>query len=82
MCDVKKQFTNALIKILEFKHKQTVEHSIRVMRISNNFSKYIRCNPDEIETLKYSAILHDIGKAVIPKQILEKKKDYLYRSLK
>ncbi|MDD3840243.1 MAG: HD domain-containing protein [Clostridia bacterium] len=51
----------------------TVYHCERVADLVIGYSKYYNLSPNLIKKLKYSAILHDIGKLIIPKRILLKK---------
>lgn len=61
-----------LVKLVEVKDKYTAEHCERVMDLAVKFAKHLNISGEQLKILKYSAILHDIGKIGISKEILEK----------
>ncbi len=62
----------ALSAAIDGKDKYTRGHSERVARISVAIGKQMSLPEDEIETLRISALLHDIGKIAIDDSILKK----------
>lgn len=71
--DIKLQQIQTLISRFKFVDCYTFSHSIRVMKYAVEFAKYMNYSNDDVKTLKYGSIIHDIGKIVIPKEILNKK---------
>lgn len=62
----------ALAAAIDGKDKYTRGHSERVSRISVAIGKRMGMGADELETLRMSALLHDIGKIAIDDAILKK----------
>jgi HD-GYP domain-containing protein (c-di-GMP phosphodiesterase class II) len=62
----------ALSAAIDGKDKYTRGHSERVARISVAIGKRLRMPDDELETLRISALLHDVGKIAIDDNILKK----------
>lgn len=58
------------LKLLKFKEKETYMHSIRVSRYSTKLAKKLGLNEDMIAIVWLSALLHDIGKLMVPNYIL------------
>lgn len=63
-----------LYLLLNIKDACTAAHSMRVMKLTVSFAKHNGYAVSQIKILKRSALLHDIGKLVIPKKILIKDK--------
>ncbi len=66
-------FVRALSITVDAKHPLTAGHSNRVTEYSMFLGKRIGLSEDELELLKYAALLHDIGKIGVPDAILTKK---------
>jgi len=66
-------FVRALSIAVDAKHPLTAGHSNRVTEYSLFLGRNIGLSDDELELLKYSALLHDIGKIGVPDAILTKK---------
>lgn len=66
-------FVRALSIAVDAKHPLTAGHSNRVTEYSLFLGQAIGLSEDELELLKYSALLHDIGKIGVPDAILTKK---------
>jgi len=64
-----------LTESIEAKDKITSGHSNRVLSLASLFIKPLKLNAKEEKILKFSAILHDIGKIGIPVSILNKKEE-------
>jgi HD-GYP domain len=62
----------ALAAAIDGKDKYTRGHSERVARISVAIGKQLALNKDDLETLRISALLHDVGKIAIDDSILKK----------
>lgn len=62
----------ALAAAIDGKDKYTRGHSERVARISVAIGKQLGLPEDELETLRISALLHDVGKIAIDDSILKK----------
>ena len=66
---------NAIINMLDLKSfsDYTYYHSVNVAVLSIVVGVSLRLNKNELYKLGLGALLHDIGKVFIPKEILEKK---------
>ncbi len=62
----------ALAAAIDGKDKYTRGHSERVARISVGIGKQLGMEAEELETLRISALLHDVGKIAIDDAILKK----------
>ena len=62
----------ALAEAIEKRDPYTGGHTKRVVNYSLAAAKYLSLSPNEIERLKFSAILHDIGKIGIEDKVLRK----------
>lgn len=62
----------ALAAAIDGKDKYTRGHSERVARISLAIGRQLNLSEDELETLRISALLHDVGKIAIDDSILKK----------
>ncbi|MGE3950077.1 MAG: HD domain-containing phosphohydrolase [Pyrinomonadaceae bacterium] len=62
----------ALAAAIDGKDKYTRGHSERVARISVGIGKELGLEAEELETLRISALLHDVGKIAIDDAILKK----------
>jgi HD-GYP domain-containing protein (c-di-GMP phosphodiesterase class II) len=62
----------ALAAAIDGKDKYTRGHSERVSRISVAVGQRLGMNAEEVETLRISALLHDVGKIAVNDQILNK----------
>lgn len=71
--DIKLQQIKTLVNRFQFVDNYTFAHSVRVMQYATGFANYMNYSKEDIKILKYGSILHDIGKIVVPKKILNKK---------
>ncbi|MFM9905295.1 MAG: HD domain-containing phosphohydrolase [Pyrinomonadaceae bacterium] len=62
----------ALAAAIDGKDKYTRGHSERVSRISVAIGKRMELDAEELETLRISALLHDVGKIAVDDAILKK----------
>nr|MBP7462367.1 HD domain-containing protein [Candidatus Delongbacteria bacterium] len=63
----------ALAEAVDKKDQFTHHHSRNVMRLSLILAQLFALSDEEMDTLRYAALLHDIGKIGIPEDILNKK---------
>lgn len=63
---------NRLLRNLQTKDHYTVSHSIAVSVIAAMIGKWLSFSPSELSELVTAAALHDVGKAKIPDEILNK----------
>jgi len=61
-----------ILKVLNEKDNYSESHSRTVSRISERLAKYANLNRHEIQEIKTAGLLHDIGKIIIPSEILNK----------
>ncbi|MCS7165275.1 MAG: HD domain-containing protein [Candidatus Calescibacterium sp.] len=66
-------FISLIVDLLEKKDRYTFDHSYRVALISYNISKQLNLDINDIDRIYKAAIIHDIGKIIIPDEILQKK---------
>ena len=62
----------ALTRSIDAKSRWTAGHSERVAQYVEAMGGVMHYDESTLTTLKYSAILHDIGKIAVPEQILDK----------
>ncbi|RME68032.1 MAG: HD domain-containing protein [Nitrospirae bacterium] len=62
----------AFVKVLESTSKWTAGHTERVTDIAVHIGMTMGLSHHQLETLKICALLHDIGKIAVPKDILDK----------
>lgn len=72
------KISEAFAMLIDSKSRFTYEHTKGISEIVGNFASYLGYNPIMVKKLVIAANLHDIGKFVIPSEILEKpgKLDY------
>lgn len=61
---------SSFLKIIEFKDRETKEHSIRVSRLATSIARELKLDKESINAIKYASYLHDLGKIFIPSEIL------------
>jgi HD-GYP domain-containing protein (c-di-GMP phosphodiesterase class II) len=61
-----------LSDVLEFEDEYTAQHSRSVVELVNAVADELGIAPDERQELEFAAMLHDVGKISIPKEILHK----------
>ena len=67
---MRKGIVEALLEVLERTDNFTLTHSYRVAQLAVPIGAAMHLSEDAIETLRVAALLHDLGKAFIPPQIL------------
>jgi putative nucleotidyltransferase with HDIG domain len=65
------QSTHLLWDYLQF-DPETAAHSWRVSQLATRLARHLNCSAGEIAVVRSAALLHDIGKALIPASILQK----------
>jgi HD-GYP domain-containing protein (c-di-GMP phosphodiesterase class II) len=62
----------SLANFLEMHDEYTQGHSINVADYSKQIAKEMKLSPDVVDEIYWSGVMHDIGKLLIPKEILSK----------
>jgi len=73
--DMRENYLNtveALVQALEAKDTYTSGHSERVGKLAVAIAEELNMSEDKIESLKYAAVLHDVGKIGVSETILNK----------
>ncbi len=73
--DMRENYLNtveALVQALEAKDTYTSGHSARVGKLSVAIGEGLEMSDDKLESLKYAAVLHDVGKIGVSEIILNK----------
>jgi len=60
----------ALTKAIDARDKGTHAHSLRVRNIALTLARYLNLPAERFPNLEYAALLHDIGKILLPEHIL------------
>lgn len=66
------QSLRVLVSAMDIRHKETRDHSERVMRMTVALARLAGVPDDELQDVKFGALLHDIGKLALPDSILIK----------
>ncbi|MBR4180342.1 MAG: HD domain-containing protein [Treponema sp.] len=66
------QTATALVNAIDAKDKYTHGHSSRVAEYSRKIAEALGKSEDECREIYYAALLHDVGKIGIPKEIINK----------
>jgi HD-GYP domain-containing protein (c-di-GMP phosphodiesterase class II) len=61
-----------LSDVLEFEDEYTAEHSRSVVDLVDAVADEVGIEPDQRQELEFAAMLHDVGKISIPKELLHK----------
>ena len=69
---VKNNIIKSLLKTLEIKSNETNLHTIRMTKLATAFGKALELSNYELNRLSLLSTLHDIGKTMIPEEILMK----------
>ena len=67
-----KQTLRVLVSAMDIRHKETGDHSDRVMRMSAGLARLAGVQGEALRHLTFGALLHDIGKLALPDSILIK----------
>ena len=60
------------MRALEAKDRYTAGHVERVANFASYIGEQLGFRPSRLERLRYAALMHDVGKLVVPNQILNK----------
>ncbi|MGM0641028.1 MAG: HD domain-containing phosphohydrolase [Thermotogota bacterium] len=63
----------SFLQLLEIHDEYTKEHSENVAELTENLMKILGYNDDEIRNGYWAALVHDVGKALISEEVLNKK---------
>ena len=66
------QSLRALVSAMDIRHKETRDHSERVMRMTVALARRTGLDGDALRHVRFGALLHDIGKLALPDAILIK----------
>ena len=66
------QTIETLILALEAKDRYTAGHAQRVAMFAKYVAEELSFSPRRMERLRYAALMHDIGKLIVPNQLLNK----------
>lgn len=69
----KHKIIKGFLDTLSTKSEETKDHAQRMVELSRIIGRRINLTQRELNKLALTAVLHDVGKAVIPSEILEKK---------
>jgi putative nucleotidyltransferase with HDIG domain len=61
-----------LSDVVEFDDQYTADHSRSVVDLAHAVAEELKVDPRDRQTLEFAAMLHDVGKIAIPKEILNK----------
>lgn len=66
------QMVLALARTVDARDTYTSGHSERIAVLAEHVARAIGCEPEEIQDIRWAALLHDIGKVGVPDDILRK----------
>lgn len=72
LLDSHEQALRVLVEAMDVRHKETSDHSERVVRMALGLAKRVGLHGDALRDIKFGALLHDIGKLALPDAILIK----------
>jgi HD-GYP domain-containing protein (c-di-GMP phosphodiesterase class II) len=61
-----------LVDVVEFDDDYTAEHSRSVVELARGVAQELGMDKYELQELEFAALLHDVGKIAIPKELLNK----------
>jgi len=68
-----KELAISMIHMLELHDEYTIGHSENVAILSSDFAEYLNLEEEKKSRIYWAGLVHDIGKILIPSQILNKK---------
>lgn len=74
-----KEVITSMVNILEVHDEYTKDHSSNVAEISLNIAKKMMMSQEDMEKIFWAGLLHDIGKILIPTDILNKPAKLTYQ---
>lgn len=72
LLDSHEQALRVLVQAMDIRHKETSDHSERVVRMAVGLGRLAGVDGDALRDIKFGALLHDIGKLALPDAILVK----------
>jgi HD-GYP domain-containing protein (c-di-GMP phosphodiesterase class II) len=72
LLDDHEQTLRVLVSAMDIRHKETGDHSDRVMRMAVGLGRLADVRGEALRNLTFGALLHDIGKLALPDAILIK----------
>ena len=72
LLDSHEQALRVLVEAMDARHKETSDHSERVVRMALGLARLVGLEGDSLRDIKFGALLHDIGKLALPDAILIK----------
>ncbi|GLQ97601.1 HD-GYP domain-containing protein [Dyella mobilis] len=72
LLDGHEQALRVLVGAMDVRHKETSDHSERVVRMATGLARIAGVESDALRDVKFGALLHDIGKLALPDHILIK----------
>ena len=63
-------FIDTIVFSFEFHNNETLAHTITTAEIAKEIAKRARFNEEQVETVYFAGLLHDMGKVKIPNNIL------------
>lgn len=72
LLDGHKQSLRVLVSAMDIRHRETGDHSDRVMRVAVGLARLAGVRGVALRNLSFGALLHDIGKLALPDAILIK----------
>ena len=70
--DGHQQSLRVLVSAMDIRHKETGDHSDRVMRMATGLARLAGVHGNALRDLELGALLHDIGKLALPDAVLVK----------
>jgi putative nucleotidyltransferase with HDIG domain/PAS domain S-box-containing protein len=70
--DILLQIIISLTRVIEARDAYTAEHSKRLAGWAEATARRLNCSEEEVQNIRWGALLHDIGKISIPDSILRK----------
>lgn len=70
--DGHQQSLRVLVSAMDIRHKETGDHSDRVMRMASGLARLAGVHGEALHNLELGALLHDIGKLALPDAVLIK----------
>jgi response regulator RpfG family c-di-GMP phosphodiesterase len=67
----------AFSSLVEMRGQKMQQHARNVAELATSAAREYGLMPEEIETIRIAALLHDIGEIGIPEKVLEKSPDYM-----
>ncbi|MCA1032180.1 diguanylate cyclase [Bacillus timonensis] len=67
------QTIKTFLTIINSKDRYTYSHTERIMEYAESLAKELGLSTEQVKTVRYAALLHDIGKVEVPTEILNKR---------